>query len=78
MMVVVSEKDELVPKEMGQELWEASGGAGQDITKRPNGNDSDRFGRQVIIRDALHENAWKRRQWLKEMTQYIAEVRRRP
>ena len=76
MMVIVSENDELVPKEMGEQLWEA-GSIGRSVSSDPNGNDSSGFGRKVIIRDALHETAWRRRQWLKEMTRYIAEVRSR-
>jgi fermentation-respiration switch protein FrsA (DUF1100 family) len=69
MMVVVSEKDELVPKAMGERLWEASS---NDTDKEG----TDGFGSKVVIRDALHEDAWTHRQWLKEMMRYIAEVRR--
>jgi fermentation-respiration switch protein FrsA (DUF1100 family) len=70
MMIIVSERDELVPKTMGEELWEAvSNGADEECL---NG-----FGRKVVIRDALHEDAWMHRQWLKEMVRYMAEVCRR-
>ena len=71
MMVIVSEKDELVPKTMGEELWGA-------VSNDADEENSKGLGRKVVIRDALHEDAWMHRQWLKEMVQYMAEVRRRP
>jgi fermentation-respiration switch protein FrsA (DUF1100 family) len=72
MMVLVSEKDELVPKEMGTELFDAGVGsrvAGEDTDKALAG-----IGRKVVIKDALHENAWEQRQWLTEMRKYIMEL----
>lgn len=71
MLVMVSGNDEVVPKEMGGELWVAGRDAGD--TKEGPGS----LGRHVVIRDALHENAWEHQQWLKEMTCYISDVRRR-
>jgi uncharacterized protein len=76
MMIVVSEMDEVVPAEMGKELWEASRG-GVDVSNDAKGSNSDGFGSKVVIQNALHDDAWQHRQWLKEMTRYIAEVRRR-
>jgi pimeloyl-ACP methyl ester carboxylesterase len=77
MMVLVSENDEVVPKEMGEELWKASRGE-ETLNDAADGDHSEGLGRKVVIRDALHENAWMCRQWLKEMTRYISEVRARP
>jgi alpha-beta hydrolase superfamily lysophospholipase len=74
MMVVISENDEVVPKEMGKELWEA-GRNGEGLHE--DDRDLNGFGSIVVVRNALHENAWMRRQWLKEVSQYLAEVRRR-
>lgn len=77
MMVVVSENDELVPKEMGQELWEAAGNATGAVADECHEQGRRGVGCKVVIRDALHENAWKRRQWLREMTRYLADVGRK-
>lgn len=66
MMMILSEKDEVVPKEMGAELFEVAVGS------RANAN--DRVGRKIVIQDALHENAWEQRQWLKEMKRYMTEI----
>lgn len=55
-LVLLSEKDELVPNRMGEDILNAMGSRG-----RPS----------VIIRDALHENAWEQRQWAREVAQYV-------
>lgn len=62
MLVVLSEKDEVVPTIMGAELFAISRTEPSDI------------GGKVIIRDALHENAWQQRQWAKEVKKYLANV----
>lgn len=74
MMILVSEKDEMVPNEMGRALWLA-GEDGEASSNEVEHGHPGRSGGIVVIRDALHENAWERRQWLKEMTRYIAEIR---
>jgi len=63
MMVLMSEKDEVVPPEMGAELFEVSrSGSG------------DGMGRKVVIKGALHDNAWQLRQWETEMGRYTTEM----
>jgi uncharacterized protein len=60
MMVMVSEKDEVVPGEMGRLLWDQRRvGSGVHI------------GRLVSIGGALHENAWRKREWTAEMRRYL-------
>ncbi|KZT18684.1 alpha/beta-hydrolase [Neolentinus lepideus HHB14362 ss-1] len=58
-LVLTSEKDEVVPREMGQEIWEAAGG---EVSggKEP-----------VVIKEALHEDAWMKNQWVAEMQRYV-------
>lgn len=62
MLVMVSEKDELVPPTMGEQLFHAAS-AGEGSTKR-----------YVVIKGALHENAWMFRQWNIEMHKYIDDI----
>lgn len=59
MLVLVSEKDELVPNWMGMGILDATKSKG-----RPS----------VIIRDSLHENAWEQRQWVREIVQYVGNI----
>lgn len=58
-LVLISEKDELVPGWMGAGILNAMKSKG---------------GSGVIIRDALHENAWEQRQWAKEIAQYVDNI----
>ncbi|KAI5117811.1 hypothetical protein M0805_004571 [Coniferiporia weirii] len=60
MLVLVSARDEVVPREMGRALYDA----------RPPGG-SARF---VVIDDALHEDAWRQKQWAKEVARYLERV----
>ncbi|KAH8111518.1 Alpha/Beta hydrolase protein [Phellopilus nigrolimitatus] len=60
MLVLVSKRDEIVPGEMGRALYDA----------RPRGG-SAKF---VVIEDALHEDAWKQKQWVREIGQYLKEL----
>lgn len=69
-LLLVSEKDEMVPREMGEELWLAAQQEGQ-----PGKDDyPSTGGRMVIVKDALHENMWQKRQWAKEVKQYIVQL----
>jgi hypothetical protein len=63
MLVLLSEKDELVPNWMGMAILNATKSEG-----RPS----------VVIRDALHENAWGQGQWVREIAQYVDSVHHRP
>lgn len=59
MLVLLSEKDELVPNSMGMDILNAV---------EPEGRPS------VVIQDALHENAWEQREWVREIAQYVDGV----
>lgn len=56
MLVLLSEKDELVPSSMAIDILNAT------KSKRTS---------SVVIRDALHEDAWKQGQWVREIAQYV-------
>ncbi|KAF9647300.1 hypothetical protein BDM02DRAFT_3170324, partial [Thelephora ganbajun] len=59
MLVLLSEKDELVPNWMGMGILNATKSKGRS---------------SVVIRDALHENAWEQGQWVREMVQYVGNI----
>ena len=59
MLVLLSEKDELVPNSMAMDILNATKSKGIS---------------NVIIRDALHEDAWKQRQWVREIAQYVCNI----
>jgi uncharacterized protein len=65
-MVIVSEKDEVVPGEMGKMIMDQRG-----VGKHPG------IGRLVNISGALHEDAWQKRQWASEMRSYLDVLRTR-
>lgn len=64
MLVFISENDEIVPLEMGTELYDAAAASGAGATPH-----------MVVVKGALHEDAWDKRQWLPEMKRYIESVR---
>ncbi|OCH87960.1 hypothetical protein OBBRIDRAFT_795700 [Obba rivulosa] len=68
MLVMLSEKDEMVPPTMGKGLFEAS----ESTTQEHEG-----LRRCVTIRDGLHEDAWMQRQWLTEICDYIGYMRQK-
>lgn len=63
MLVLLSGKDELVPNWMGMSILNAT---------KPEGRSG------VVIRDALHENAWEQGQWVREIVQYVENACHRP
>ena len=63
MLVLLSGKDELVPNWMGMGILNATKSEGRS---------------SVVIRDALHENAWEQGGWVKEIVQYVDNVCHRP
>jgi uncharacterized protein len=72
-MVLVSEQDEVVPPAMGRELFEvlrASGGLEDGV--------DGAVGRLVVLEGALHENAWRYRDWAWAMKQYLESLEREP
>lgn len=76
-LVLTSELDEVVPPEMGQEVYrrmrlgfddapsEGKAGALECAPHR---------GRLEVIRGALHENCWTKTQWRKAMTGYMLDL----
>ncbi|KAL5534847.1 hypothetical protein ACEPAG_1312 [Sanghuangporus baumii] len=71
MLVLVSSRDEVVPPSMGHTLFDA----------RPSGARNTRDGRHeedrsrlIEIDGALHEDAWRRLQWRKEIGRYLEDV----
>ncbi len=74
-MVLVSERDEVVPPVMGQEIFGAL---------RTSGNTEERFsggvgmqaplGRLVVVDRALHEDAWCYREWTRAVKQYLEDL----
>ena len=66
-MVVLSEHDEVVPVEMGHELFAL-------VCRQREGVSGIR--RKVVMRGALHEDAWTQRQWVLDMKQYIQDVQK--
>lgn len=56
MLVLLSEKDELVPNSMGRDILSATKSKGRS---------------SVVIQDALHENAWEQAQWAREIARYV-------
>ncbi|KAL4242841.1 polyketide transferase af380 family protein [Abortiporus biennis] len=68
MMVIVCEKDEIVPWEMGQSIYAASEKA------RSTSESEDGLGRNVVLKKALHETGWSEAKWLVEMRKYIQDV----
>lgn len=71
MLMLLSEKDEVVPMSMGAELYDAS-----ETDQKGSRDDGLSVKRRVIIRGALHENAWTERQWRDEMLGYLCSVHR--
>ncbi len=63
-LVLVSEKDEVVPPEMSLRLAAATSDPA-DLSYPP---------RSKILEGALHENAWQTRAWRIEITRYINEI----
>lgn len=63
-LVLLSEKDEVVPTSMGMQLHAA-------LLEKVGPTVTENSCRQVVIRGALHEHAWKQRQWAREMEGYL-------
>lgn len=84
-LVVVSEKDEVVPRTMGEAMFREMamnelevealrfGPATTIRTEPPEGVAKPKL---LIIKDALHENAWMQRQWAVGVARYLNRFRR--
>ena len=62
MLVLLSEKDELVPSSMGMDILKATKSEGAS---------------SIVIRDAFHESAWKQEQWVREIAKYADNISHR-
>lgn len=67
--VFVSERDEVVPPQMGRDIFARC----QGLMKGEFGVD---LGRLVVVNGALHEDAWRKRQWALGMKAYIRAIER--
>jgi len=73
-LVLLSEKDEVVPTSMGMEVCEAMQ---EKQVAEKNASTARGSCRQVVIRNALHERAWVERQWVSEMGVYLNRISQR-
>lgn len=73
MLVMVSEKDEVVPRSMGISIFEEASQIGSW-----EGRDHDEKKRNeaklIVIERALHEDAFRRKQWGLEISRYLDKV----
>jgi pimeloyl-ACP methyl ester carboxylesterase len=77
--VMVSEYDEVVPRTMGEGLAELAGVVGA-VAEGIGGYDIDgktSIGGLTVLRGAMHEDGWQKRQWTMQMKEYLDEVARR-
>jgi pimeloyl-ACP methyl ester carboxylesterase len=78
-MVLVSERDEVVPPAMGKEIFgalQASGG-NQEGWEGVGGGSvrmQEPLGRLVVVEGALHEDAWRYREWTWAMKRYLEDI----
>lgn len=63
MLVLLSERDEIVPRDMGAQIFR--------LATR---NDPHTEATMVEIPRALHENAWTKKTWIEELTEYLTRV----
>jgi uncharacterized protein len=79
-MVLVSERDEVVPPEMGREIFGALRASentqeGQEMMMREQPEQERKFlGRFVVVEGALHEDAWRYREWTRAVKQYLEDL----
>ncbi|KAI0260640.1 Alpha/Beta hydrolase protein [Gloeopeniophorella convolvens] len=72
-MVLVNARDEVVPPVMGRETFAALQAGGHDAGA-PKGS----TGRLVVLERALHEDAWKHREWVRAMKAYLEDLEHDP
>jgi hypothetical protein len=79
-MVLVSERDEVVPPGMSREIFGALRESGGNNT-RENGEGvvggmrmRELLGRFVVVEGALHEDAWRYREWRRAVKQYLEDL----
>ncbi|EKM52064.1 uncharacterized protein PHACADRAFT_262514 [Phanerochaete carnosa HHB-10118-sp] len=71
MLLILSEKDEIVPTEHGQAIFEATTRGAEEVKEGEQR-------RLVIIPGALHETTWRERRWRAEVEAYIRSVNQGP
>lgn len=71
-LVIVSEKDEVVPRSMGEAMFNAMEDPGSRTDEDSNSDPSGRRPRLLVIKNALHENAWMQRQWGVEVARCLS------
>jgi uncharacterized protein len=77
-MVLVSERDEVVPPAMGREIFGALRASGGDQEGWEGVGGSMRMQepprRFVVVEGALHEDAWRYREWTRAMKKYFEDI----
>ena len=77
-MVLVSERDEVVPPAMGKEIFGALRASWDDQEGREDVGSSMRMqeplGRFVVVEGALHEDAWRYREWRRAIKNYLEDI----
>ncbi|GJE91713.1 alpha/beta hydrolase [Phanerochaete sordida] len=71
MLLVLSKKDEIVPNCQGMAIFDAARAGEEDAEK-------EGTRRVVVLNSALHENAWRDRQWRTEVEAYVRAIQERP
>ncbi|KZT67298.1 alpha/beta-hydrolase [Daedalea quercina L-15889] len=71
-VVLLSEKDEVVPTSMGMRLYAAI--QERLLAEWRDTTSTDGLRRQVVIRGALHERAWLERRWVLEVEAYLNAI----
>ncbi|KAI0299670.1 Alpha/Beta hydrolase protein [Multifurca ochricompacta] len=74
-MVLVSARDEVVPPVMGQEIFDELRAS---VDGDGGGGSEEGLGRLVVLQGALHENAWRYRDWVRAMKEYLGDLEREP
>ena len=79
-MVLVSERDEVVPPAMGKEIFDVlrATGGNQEGWEGVSGSMrmQEPMGRFVVVEGALHEDAWQYREWRRAMKKYLEDISR--
>lgn len=75
-MVLVSERDEVVPPAMGKEIFGAlrASGVNQEGDVGGSMRMQEPLGRFVVVEGALHEDAWQYREWTRAMKKYLEDI----
>ena len=78
-MVLVSERDEVVPPTMGREIFSALRASwdtpkGEESVGGMRMRERKHLGRFVVVEGALHEDAWRYREWTVAMKEYLQDL----